>query len=120
MSLEDLTQYVPAQTTAINRLLVDTDHFSTSWPGSDIWATFKESVWDKLEGLASLEVQEPVERGNDPVEDSCILPGVIPATRSVMNIPDILFESLGLCNRDRRILVRSEYKERPCWPLKTA
>jgi len=108
MSLEDLIQYVPAQTTAINQL-VDTDRFSTSWPDSDHWAAFKESVWEK--GLASLEVQEPVDRGYNPVEDSCILPGVIPATRSVMNIPDILFESLNLCNRDRRILVRSEYKE---------
>ena len=49
--------------------------------------------------------------GHDPVEDSQILPDDIPTTRLVMNIPDILFQSLNLHKRDRRILVRSEYKE---------
>jgi hypothetical protein len=68
MSLEDLTQYAPTQTAAINDLL-RVGCFSTS-EVTLFWTEFKESVWKK--GSASFQAQEPVERDDEPVEDSCI------------------------------------------------
>jgi hypothetical protein len=108
MRLEGLTQSVSApQTKAIDCLLDNTDYFFTSWRESPLWVEFRDSVWNR--GLAGLQTREPFERGDDPVEDSKILPDVVPTTRLVANIPEILTNSLGL--RKRRILVRSEYEE---------
>jgi len=107
--LEHLTQHIPAQTNAINQFLNNPDSFTTSWPSSDLWNALRVSVWKK--GRASFEVWEPVERDHNPVEDSQILPDIVPPTRLVANIPGILLDSLGLGDRDRRILVRSEYEE---------
>ena len=56
-------------------------------------------------------MQEPVERSHDPVEDSQLLLNVVPAARSVVNIPEILFRTVSFCKRALQILVRSEYEE---------
>jgi len=58
-----------------------------------------------------VQVEEPVRRDDNPVEDSEIFPDTIPATRFVANVPGILLGSIGLNYRSRRILVRSEYEE---------
>jgi hypothetical protein len=107
MQLDDLTKSVPSQAEAIDQLLDNTDYFSTSWRHSSLWVEFRESVWRK--GLARLQTQEPFERGDDPIENSQILPDIVPTTRLVANIPSILFRSLGL--NGQRVLVRSEYEE---------
>ena len=102
MSLEDLTQYAPAQTDAINRL-IHAGHF-TPGPISSAWTEFKESVWRT--GIASLQAQEPVERDDDPVDDDDL---VVPTATLVAIIPDTLPDVWHPSSQ--RILVRSDYYE---------
>ena len=53
MSLEDLSQYVPAQTLKIDKLVARKGYFSRSTPFVSSWDAFRRSVWGK--GLASFE-----------------------------------------------------------------
>jgi len=102
MSLSDLTQHIPDQTSAIYRF-----SFGTK-PLPGYWRSFKESIWGK--GLDSLQQQELVERDSDPLEDSHILPDPPPVTRPVATLPKTLPDVGGLDGQEK-ILVRSEYHE---------
>ena len=101
MSLEDLSQFVPAQTLKIDKLVTHKRYFSRFAPFVSSWDAFRRSVWGK--GLASFQTEEPVQRGDDPVSEQA------PTMRSVMRFPrDIPFDwNLGI----KQILVRSEYEE---------
>ena len=101
MSLENLSQFVPAQTLKINKLLARKGLFSRFTPFLSSWDAFRRSVWGK--GLASFQREEPVQRSDDPVSEQA------PTTCSVMRFPcDIPSHwSLGI----KQILVRSEYEE---------
>ena len=107
MSLEDLSQYATTQTAAINHL-IDLGYF-TSGPISLAWKEFKKSVWKK--GLGALQVQEPVERDDDPVGGryGYIEDDAVPATNLVTTIPDTLPDVWH--SASKRILVRSDYLE---------
>jgi hypothetical protein len=105
MSLEDLTQYIPTQTTAIKRL-VQAGHF-TSGPTSLAWTEFKDSVWKK--GLESSQSQEPVERDEEPIDEDYVPADSVPPLALVATIPDTLPDVWG--SFSKRILVRSDYHE---------
>ena len=105
MSLEDLTQHASTQTDAINRL-IQMGRFTTG-PVSNTWTEFKESVWKK--GLASVEVQEPVERDDDPIDDYDLPEDTLPVSTLVAPIPGSLPNVWH--SYSQRILVRSEYQE---------
>ena len=114
MSLEDLSQYAPTQTAAINRL-IGMGYF-TSGPVSLLWTKFKDSVWKK--GLGAFEAPEPVERDEyglkesfyPPVEDDAIDDGYnVHTTVLVAKIPDTVPDVWD--SSSQRILVRSDYLE---------
>ena len=104
MSLEDLTQHTSIQANAINRL-IQMGRFTTG-PVSNVWTEFKESVWKK--GLASVEVQEPVERDGDPIDDEDLPADTLPALALIAPIPGSLPNVWH--SYSQRILVRSEYQ----------
>ena len=108
MSLRDLTLHTAAQANAIDEVLNNGYYLTTSWPESAAWHAFRDSVWKT--GFASFQNEEPVERGDNPIKDSEILPDIVPPTCLVANIPRILFLATNL-KWTKRILVRSEYGE---------
>ena len=101
MSLQDLTEHVPALSSGIHELVGHADLFSHSGPIHSAWDTFRRSVWGK--GVASFEFPGPIEG------DASALPETIPASRPVMEVPTTVpnFWDMDIS----RILVRSEFQE---------
>ena len=101
MSLDMLKEHINIQNNAIKNLP------SNALSDKDAWEDFRQEFWGK--DLTSLEKQETVNRGNDPVADD-ILPEEPPSgTFSVMEVPKSLPITMGLSST--KIMVRSEYNE---------
>jgi hypothetical protein len=67
--------------------------------GKDLWKT-DVGLWQR---------EEDVQRGDEPIEDTRILPDVLPSKHLVMTPPDALPDVWDL--HSQRIFVRSEYRE---------
>jgi len=104
-SPEPLIRCTTSQEDSISSLL---DNYLTPTHDADLasfsWEAFKNSYWGK--GLDSLKEEDPVERGENPVEDPT-LPDLFPPTRSVLSPHRILKSAWSLSSR--KVFVRSEY-----------
>ena len=107
-TLQSLRGYASQQEENI-KLVLDFDPWSpylreTTDPS---WKQFYSSAWGT--DPDSFDKSEPAARGPDTVDDSLILPDVVPINRDVMSKPD----HLDACWRFEceRFLIRPEYKE---------
>jgi len=94
MSLKDLAKHINDQEGAINKL--PSEVISKSDSSTLRWEGVRSSFWGK--GLESVQWEEDVTRGSDPVEDVAL-----PDQRVVATFPPIL------APKTPNILVRSQY-----------
>jgi hypothetical protein len=105
-TLRSLQHYASRQTELIDSLLKKSPYLFRD-PSNDDWLPFWTSAWGK--DLDSLDTTEEVLRGPDPIDNSLILPDVVPDHRDVMLKP----EKMVNCWRFEceKIFIRPEYRE---------
>jgi hypothetical protein len=102
LQLSSLRNYALRQTQLIESISSRTDLFEDLNPNDD-WMTLWHTFWDKQVGW---DTKQKVERGPDPIDDSLILPDIVPAECDVMIKPDIVDGCWPLDSES--IFIRSE------------
>lgn len=105
-TLKSLWHYAHCQEGLIRPLLKPEDLYFRQAP-FPAWVQLHSSAWGK--NPDSLDTTEPVIRGPDTIDNTSILPDVVPSHCKVMLKPN----PLGKCWRfgAERFLIRSEYEE---------
>lgn len=103
-----LRQHAPKQTLSIVPLLNQPHIFCNS--GNLEWNDLWRSVWGRRTGDVPIsDKDDPVVRSSNPVDDSFILPDVVPHSRRVMTLPAV---ARRCWNFDfDAVLIRSEYNK---------
>ena len=104
MSLEDLTEHIPAQRDAVNKLWENPRNLLHDHQSLPTWNRFNESVWGR--SLRSLQEEKEVERDDDPIGDTHILLDSLPRAHSILIPPKTPARDWNVYSR--QILVRSE------------
>jgi hypothetical protein len=105
--LRSLQSFAPRQEERIKRLIGKGRFQDLEDPD---WKTFFKSAWGGLGGNPdAFEGPKKVQRGIDPIDDSLLLPDIVPDMCNVMPKFETLDECWYFDCED--ILVRSEYKE---------
>lgn len=107
LTMQSLQPYVDAQEEIIESLLRKgrQDHYFRD-PNDEDWAQFWDSAWGKPVILE----KEKVVRGTNPVDNSLILPNVVPPTCRVLPKPRALDAFWGDFDC-KKFLIRDEYRE---------
>ena len=118
VTLKSLQHYASRQTKLIESL------FDPSFPDYDFrdsndkyWIQFYEVAWGKDPN--SYDKTEEIERGPDAIDDSLVLPDILPGNRDVMLKPEVTDNCWYFQPGCNKILIRSEYKEAEEFALST-
>jgi len=107
-TLQSLQNYASEQEERIQSFLKSApENYYLRETCDESWKRFYSSTWGK--DPDSFDKSEPVARGPDAINDSRILPNVVPRNRNVMLKPDRLDDHW--CFECEKFLIRPEYEE---------